>query len=247
MYAILSIFLAMLGALVYLMYNLSLEGATIPDWITNVIGGAIGSIVAILGSVLIQISSESRKLKQQKSIQMSLLQKEFYDNFIVCLFRIEQKSSSIEYFENIYDSLMGNGQVGSNKKFQEDLSDLYFFIKRGSHGTKCFVQFYKEAFEIQQKKPRHYNDVYDLVNSVGIDQVYEFSIIHRIIHLDYKYKLNLNLPFKDFQKILRYNPDIIRNIEEDTKYYIAEILSRKLFEGDKVIHFVSDVLVGEQT
>ena len=248
MYVILTVFLSILSALVYILYNVSVHSTVVPDWISTIIGGAIGFIVAVLGAVLIQISSDSRKSMQQNKIQTSLLKKEFYDNFIVCLYRIEHNTNDIPFFDNVYDNLIINGIIHSNnKEFQEDISDLYFCIKRGHYGMKSFPQFYKEVFSIQQKKPRHFKDVFEIINSVGIEQIHEFSIMKQIIYLDSKYKLGLDIPIKDFLKILEYKPNILRNIHEDTKYYISEIISRKLFEGDKVIHFASDLIVGDRT
>lgn len=248
MYVILTVFLSILTALVYILYNISVHSIAVPDWISTIIGGAIGSIVAVLGAVLIQISSDSRKNMQQNKIQTSLLKKELYDNFIVCLYRIEHNTSEIPFFENVYDNLIINGLIKSNnKQFQEDISDLYFCIKRGHYGMKSFPKFYEEVFSIQQKKPRHYKDVFEIITSVGVEQIHEFSIMKQIIYIDHKYKLGLDIPVKDFQKILEYKPNLLRNIHEDTKYYITEIISRKLFEGDKVIHFAADLLVGDRT
>lgn len=235
---ILTILVLIFGFITYQLYMLYLHGGSMPDWTSNIVGGAFGSIVAILGSVFIQILFDYRKQKQASNVQLSLLKKEFLDNFMVCLFRIEKATDQIEFFTQVYDNSIINGNLlPKDKHFQEQLSDLYFLFKRGSYGKKTFSVFFQEVFSVQRKQPRHFQDVREIIESVGIEQIYEFSLLYNIIFLDYKYKFNLDLPIKDFQRVLDYDQQIHRDILEDTKNYITEIVCRNIFHGDKVIYF----------
>ncbi|WP_218070329.1 hypothetical protein [Desulfuribacillus alkaliarsenatis] len=216
-------------------------GENIPDWFSNIIGAAIGALIAILGSVLIQIASQSQKNKKALEIQLSLLNKEIYDNFMVCLYRIKNTSSDIPYFHNMYDKLTSNGTTATNnKEFQEALSDLYFLIKRGTYSKKTYNSFYEDVFK-KQKAPANFKDVREIIECVGVDQVYEFAILQQIVFLNKHFKLNLNLPYDDFVKVLEYDASIQRNFQDDTKNYIAELICRQVFSDDRILHVLKKV------
>jgi hypothetical protein len=219
---------------------LSFLGQAVPDYIFNLVGSFTGAIFAIVGSVSFQLLTERNKNKRIYYKHLQLLMQELYDNFIVCLYRISERSEDIDYFDGAYKDFISASAAytGKDKKrIDEDISKLYFIISRGHQTLKTFKSCYNTAIDNTQKKPQNFKEVQEIVQSVGIDYVYEFAILRQIILLNRTYHLGIALPYDDFEKIVKHGHENEINMEDAITSYISEQVCKIVFKNDRIVYY----------
>lgn len=220
---------------------MKLNGFMIPDWFWGMLGSFIGSAVAILGSVSFQLLTEKRKNERLYEKNLLLLKQELYNNFIVSVHRVINSSEKIDIFEQAYKNFITMGEASLDKDrintFSE-ISKLYFIISRGHQTLKTAKVFLDEVFNLQMKRPRSFQEVKEIIQSSGIDYIYEFAIIRYIILLNRNHKLNVVLPFNDYEKVIIYKQGKSIDIEDNIINYITELVCKKVFENDRTLHYL---------
>ncbi|MGB4660551.1 MAG: hypothetical protein WBI07_15350 [Mobilitalea sp.] len=200
----------------------------------NIIITVMGSVLALVGSVALQLANEKSKVRKQEQRNLMLLKKELTNNFMVCLYRIENDDSEIPFFDEIYNQfLIGENwfdRKHTNKTGNEILSDFYFLIQRGNYGLLLFKDFYHKVFKKQKKTVQNNIEMRSIIDAMGIEKIYEFSIMKQIIIIDKLLDLNLDLPFYDFCRILEYNEISVKNHQEATAIYLTDVLCKKYFD-----------------
>jgi len=217
----------------------SVMGQDVPDYIFNIVGSFTGAIFAIVGSVSFQLLTEKNKNKTIYYKHLQLLMQELYDNFIVSLYRISESSVEIDYFDGAYKDFItaSVAYVSKDKKqIDADISKLYFIITRGHQTLKTFKTCFDTAINIPQKEPKNFKEVQEIVQSIGIDYVFEFAILRQIILLNKTSHLDITLPYDDFEKILTYEKHDI-NVEDAITSYISEQVCKKLFGNDRIVYY----------
>jgi hypothetical protein len=156
------------------------------------------------------------------------------------LYRISEASDEIDYFDGAYKEFIAASvaYVSKDKKqIDADISKLYFIITRGHQTLKTFKSSYNTAINNPQKKPKNFKEVQEIVQSIGVDYVFEFAILRQIILLNKTYHLDIALPYDDFEKILLHEPKHDINVEDAITSYISEQVCKKLFGNDRIVYY----------
>ncbi|HEX3030636.1 MAG TPA: hypothetical protein VHS59_00105 [Bacillota bacterium] len=203
----------------------------------------VAFVLTIGNTLLMQLAKESSTNRRIEQKNLALLKRELYDNFLVCLLRIEKRSEEVAFFSEAYDNLVGTDQV--IKVFEKDekvknfkLSELYFLIKRGSFAVKTFSQFYDDCFTNHKKSATNFDEMKHIINGVGTDSVMEFLIIKYLIWLNETHQLKLNLPYHNFLKVLQYHGTANRPFDDLVTDYITEEVCKVYFkQGESKIFY----------
>lgn len=213
---------------------------SLPSWVYNMLGGFVGSIVAIVGSVSFQLLSENHKSKLMYEKNLVLLKQEIYDNFIVCLHRITDNLDNISFFENAYQSFIVSDANKKDKmqvEMKSEITKLYFIITRGQQILKTANTFTNEVVNIQRKKPKDFEEVKHIIQSTEIDYIYEFALIRYIILLNKNYSLNIELPFIDFERVVKHNSSQEDSFDDVILFYITEQVCKTIFKNDRILYY----------
>lgn len=217
-----------------------ISNITPPSWIYDMLGGFVGTMVAIIGSVSFQLLSESHKGKLLYEKNLILLKQEIYDNFIVSLHRIINNRDNISFFEDAYKSFIICDANKKDKVYGEmksEISKLYFVISRGNQILKTTKTFTHEVINLQKKTPKNFEEVKDIIQGTGIDYIYEFAIIRYILLLNKNYNLNIELPFNDFQRVVKHNSPLEASFENEILFYITEQVCKTIFKNDRILYY----------
>jgi hypothetical protein len=218
---------------------MTVAGFPIPNWILDMVGGFIGSIVAIIGSVSFQLLTERRKEHNIFEKNLLLLKEELYNNFIVCIQRVISVSDSIDFFQDAYKNFIISydvNNVNNQSNIGSEVAKLYFIVTRGHQTLKPVKAFLNEVLIIQKKHPRNFSEVQDIVQSTGIDYIFEFAVIRYMILLNENQKMKMPLPFYDMQRFIQHEKGA-PNIEDEILIYITELVCKSIFKNDRILYY----------
>lgn len=212
----------------------------LPSSMYDMLGGFVGTIVAIIGSVSFQLLMENHRNKLLYEKNLMLLKQEIYDNFIVSLHRINNDLDNISFFGEAYKNFItcdANKKHKTQGELKSEISKLYFIITRGNQILITSKEFTNDVIKIQKKTPKDFEEVKDIIQGTGIDYIYEFAIIRYILLLNKNYNLNIELPFNDFQRVVRHNSKEKTKFENDILFYITEQVCKTVFKNDRILYY----------
>lgn len=239
--SILLILLVLLSiGLVFVPPVLGMMNIIVPEYVSSIIGAYIGAVFAVIGSIIFQNINDKKRNIEMFRKKRELIKKELYYNYIISVKMITQSDVKVEFSRNAYKKYVEDGNTvddfGEIELF-EAISKLYFIIDSGQCFCKSFNQFYEETFIKNHKVKSDYCQVYSILQSVGIDTIYELSIINYIITINDKFQLGLQLPFEKFSELIQYKTK--RKFEKIklANYYFVELIYQKIYGVNGRIYF----------
>lgn len=220
-------------------------GLNLDPWVLNAIAAFIGSLVAIIGSIAINLITDSKRKNKAYNRELNLLKLELYNNYIICIHRITS-NTRIEFntatFKNFIQFI---GSIDDTKygSISSELQVLYFIIGKGDQLLVNYKDFCLNAFTIEHKIPKHIIDVLEIIQSKNLDNIYEFAIIKNIIQINKKYDLNIALPFNEYDKLLD-NYDHSLSESQRISLYISELVCKYIFESETKIYILDKLNQG---
>lgn len=196
-------------------------GLNLDPWLLNAIAAFIGSLVAIIGSIVITLLTDRKKRRKAYERELNLLKLELYNNFILGIHLFLGKKDidfDIKTFENFIQFISGK-EENQYADFTKELQVLYFTISYGKKILTDFSTFKDLVFKKEHKKPKGVIDMYEIIQSKSVESVYEFSVIKGIIMLNENFNLNINLPFNMYKKLLD-EFDATLSIKERIVFYL---------------------------
>ncbi len=193
-------------------------------FLKNFLGTLFGAFIPVLGSICLIHYGKYTDEKTKYQLYFRRLCELIKYNLVIGHTRIINNSSTIDFTTDEISKVVNDIEtIGFRraKNLYNDFFELAFSISKGQHLTMYFHEFYRIVFEQTQKSNCNMNELKKIIDSVGLNQVYEFKIIRLLILL--ARKLSIETSFDSYYKLVRsIEPDI--SIETGIKYYIIECI-----------------------
>lgn len=217
-------------------------GLDLDPWVLNAIAAFIGSLVAIIGSIAINLITENKKRKKAYSRELNLLRLELYNNFILALHRITN-NIEVDFETYTFKNFIQFSSSTEDKKYTKiikELQVLYFIIEKGDYLLDNYHDFCTTVYKKEHKNPDNIWDVLNIIESKSLDNIYEFAIIKNIIQLDNQFDLNINIPFKDYNSLLDHLDNTL-SLKQRTALYISEQVCKSIFKDYSKVYILNEI------
>lgn len=194
------------------------------DFIKDQLGTLIGALIPVLGSVFLIHYSKYTDEKDKYQLYFRRLCELLKYNLEIGYTRIINNTNEINFTTDELSKVisdMENIGFSKSKNLYNDFFELAFSISYGQQLTMDFCEFNRIVFEQTKKGNSNMNELKKIIDSVGLNQVYEFKIIHLLLLL--AKKLNLETNFDSYFSLIK-SIDTDVSMETGIRYFIIECI-----------------------
>lgn len=184
----------------------------------------LGAFIPVLGSVFLIHYDNYEQEKRRYKLYFRRACELIKYNMEIAHSRIMNNMNTIPFTNEELSFVLNDMEstsINRSKDTYNDLFELIFTIRTGEKLNMSFKNFYEIVFIQTRKANADFSELARIIDSVGVNQVYEFKILRQLILLSRK--MGIKTSFDEYYQLVK---SINKECDKETciRYYIAELI-----------------------
>ena len=202
----------------------------------------LGAFLPVLGSVFLIHYGNYAEEKKKYQVYIRRFSELLKYNMEIAQARIINNTELLEFSQEKLNEVLSDLETTGKshyQKFNDEMFELVFAIGTGEQLNIGINEFYKIIFEQTRKANANFLEMAKIIDSVGIDRVFEFKILRRLILLTRKMKLETIFD-KYYDMVHSISPEV--DVETCIRYFIVELINQHRFGISNKVYYINYAL-----